>query len=346
MPALLSRRDFLKYCSFGIAGLLLPEGVFSRLDANNATRQADRLLGRIQVDQYPLHAQATRASDVISELAQDSIHMITGITVDRQATSANRYWYELDGTGFAHSRRVQPVRMHFNTPADSIPEGGCLGEITVPFVEAYSSLDARRKHLYRFYYASTFWVLDHHTDTEGDVWYALLDDRLYTKFYVPAHAIRLVPDAEITPLAAQVPFEEKKLVVDLSQQTLTVYLGEKVVTTLRVSTGIRLEEGGFATPKGNFRIAIKRPCRHMYAPPSEFGTGFDLPGVPWVSYFTSDGVAFHGTYWHNDFGVPHSHGCINMSPQAAKWLYRWTTPAVPPEQYIFAGNQGTRVVVQ
>ncbi len=346
MRTALSRREFLKYCSLGMAGLLLPERILSRLDANSATRRADRLLGRIQVDQYPLYAEATRESDVIRELAQDSIHMITGITVDRQSASANRYWYELDGSGFAHSRRVQPVRMHINAPASLIPEGGCLGEVTVPFVEAYSSLDARRKRLYRFYYASTFWVLASHLDTEGNVWYELLDDRLYTRFYVPAYAVRMVPDSELTPLAAQVPFEDKKLVVDLTQQTLTVYLGERVVTTLRVSTGVRLDEGGFATPRGAYRIARKRPCRHMYAPPSEFGTGFDLPGVPWVSYFTSDGVAFHGTYWHNDFGVPHSHGCINMSPQAAKWLYRWTTPAVPPEHYFYADIQGTRVVVQ
>ncbi len=53
--------------------------------------------------------------------------------------------------------------------------------------------------------------------------------------------------------------------------------------------------------------------------------GFDLPGVPWVLYITESGISFHGTYWHNDYGRPHSHGCINLAPQAAKWLFRWTT---------------------
>jgi lipoprotein-anchoring transpeptidase ErfK/SrfK len=67
--------------------------------------------------------------------------------------------------------------------------------------------------------------------------------------------------------------------------------------------------------------------------------------VPWVSYFTSNGVAFHGTYWHNAFGVPHSHGCINMTPQAAKWVYRWTTPFVPPDQYYYGDGTGTRVMI-
>lgn len=53
-----------------------------------------------------------------------------------------------------------------------------------------------------------------------------------------------------------------------------------------------------------------------------------LPGVPWVSFFEPEtGIAFHGTYWHQNFGVPMSHGCINMKTEEARWLYRWTTPA-------------------
>jgi lipoprotein-anchoring transpeptidase ErfK/SrfK len=65
-----------------------------------------------------------------------------------------------------------------------------------------------------------------------------------------------------------------------------------------------------------------------------------------VSYFTSNGVALHGAYWHNNFGVPSSHGCVNMTPQAAKWIYRWTMPTVPPENYYYSADSGTRVIVQ
>ena len=53
---------------------------------------------------------------------------------------------------------------------------------------------------------------------------------------------------------------------------------------------------------------------------------FDLPGIPWVSYFTTGGVAFHGTYWHNDYGAPRSHGCVNVTSEDAKWLFRWSMP--------------------
>ena len=276
----------------------------------------------------------------------DSIYEITGITICEDDTSANRTWYELDGGGYAHSRRIQPVRMQFNSPAPIIPSTGCLGEITIPFVDAYSSMNENRRVLYRFYYATTFWVTDRLTDENGSAWYQLLDDRINTKFYVPAYYVWLVPDIELTPLSSGVPFEEKILVVDLAKQSLKAYEDEKIVNRFRISSGMRSEEGGFPTPKGVFRTTSKRACRHMYVPPSEFGAGFDLPGVPWVSYFTVEGVGFHGTYWHNDFCVPHSHGCINMNPQAAKWVYRWTTPVVPSGKYFYASNEGTRVVVQ
>jgi lipoprotein-anchoring transpeptidase ErfK/SrfK len=74
--------------------------------------------------------------------------------------------------------------------------------------------------------------------------------------------------------------------------------------------------------------------------------GFDLPGVPWVLYINEAGISFHGTYWHNDYGFPHSHGCINMAPQAAKWLYRWSMPTVPPDKYLMYGRVGTRVEIK
>ena len=59
-------------------------------------------------------------------------------------------------------------------------------------------------------------------------------------------------------------------------------------------------------------------------PPPEYP--FDLPGVPWNTFFESSGMAIHGTYWHNDFGIPRSHGCLNVPIDAARWIYRWVYP--------------------
>jgi lipoprotein-anchoring transpeptidase ErfK/SrfK len=67
--------------------------------------------------------------------------------------------------------------------------------------------------------------------------------------------------------------------------------------------------------------------------------------VPWVLYITESGISFHGTYWHNDFGRPRSHGCINLTPQAAKWLYRWTMPVVQPTNQFAYEDKGTKVEI-
>ncbi len=87
------------------------------------------------------------------------------------------------------------------------------------------------------------------------------------------------------------------------------------------------------------------PLRHMGDGRLTSSIGaYELPGVPWVGFFHPTGVAFHGTYWHTDFGRPLSHGCINMRNIDAKWLYRWSTPEVPFTE-MRADALGTRVYV-
>jgi lipoprotein-anchoring transpeptidase ErfK/SrfK len=59
--------------------------------------------------------------------------------------------------------------------------------------------------------------------------------------------------------------------------------------------------------------------------------GWSLPAVGWVSLFVGTGVAIHSTFWHNNYGEPSSRGCVNASPEAAKWIFRWSNPVVPYE---------------
>jgi len=341
-----TRRDFLSFSALGMIGLALPKGLVSLKKQNPDVIEKGELLGRVIWADYPLYEAPQVDSKILDHLEQDSLWPITGAVVGEDVESSNRIWYELDGRGFVHSRRIQPVKRRFNEVDKLIPEDGCLGEITIPYVDAYNSMQPDRTIAYRFYYATTFWILKRLVDDQETVWYQLLDDRTYRVFYIPAYYMRLVPDSELKPISPDVDPEDKSLLVDLESQTVMAYEGDRVVFMSRISSGVRLKEGGFATPKGFYRTTRKRPCRHMANPANAYGSGFDLPGVPWVSYFTSDGVAFHGAYWHNDFGVPHSHGCINMTPQAAKWIYRWTTPTVPPENYYYAEKNGTRVIVK
>ena len=156
--------------------------------------------------------------------------------------------------------------------------------------------------------------------------------------------MRLVTPEEISPLSADVPDDRKRLEVHLTNQLVIAYENEQPVFMTRASTGGHFNNGIFATPQGKAMTFHKRPSVHMAAG-NLASSGFDLPGVPWVSYITESGVAFHGTYWHNDFGRPRSHGCINVPSKAAKWIYRWTQPVVPPEvRYRFL-DYGTTVIV-
>ena len=101
--------------------------------------------------------------------------------------------------------------------------------------------------------------------------------------------------------------------VDLSTQLVTAFEGEQLVFSERCSSGVK----GTDTPKGEFLTYHKGASVHMTneGDAIEDETVYSLPGVPWCSFFTSMGNAFHGTYWHNDYGRPRSHGCVNLPPR-------------------------------
>ena len=88
------------------------------------------------------------------------------------------------------------------------------------------------------------------------------------------------------------------------------------------------------------------PSKHMGASAlaGEVDDTRALPGVPWTSFFADGGYAIHGTYWHNNFGVQMSRGCINLRNEDAKWLFRWMTPQSPPSEVETRGY-GTQVIV-
>ena len=342
----ISRRDFLRLCGFGFLGLALPEKFIEGFLDTNSQKTVGSQLGRVARSGQKVFQEPDLESTILEELDMDRILEIKDVFFNENSASSNQTWFELENQGFTPSKYIQPVSNKENRTNTKILGDGCLGEVTVPFVDSYRYIDPKSSFVYRLYYASTYWVLSREEDSEGTVWYQLLDDKYYNKFFVPAVAVRLVPNAELLPISPDIPWEEKTINVNLSAQKMTAYEGNRVVFTSRISSGVRTQEGGFSTPQGYFRTTRKRPCRHMAYPADENYTGYDLPGVPWVSYFMGNGVAFHGTYWHNDFGVPHSHGCINMTPEAAKWVYLWTTPAVLPGRYYYADENGTRVIVQ
>jgi lipoprotein-anchoring transpeptidase ErfK/SrfK len=102
--------------------------------------------------------------------------------------------------------------------------------------------------------------------------------------------------------------------VNLSTQSVYAYEGDTVVNSFIVSTGTRYTP----TVTGKFKIWIKLKSTNMSGP------GYYLPNVPYVMYFYK-GYGLHGTYWHNNFGTPMSHGCVNLRTSDAEWLYYWAS---------------------
>jgi hypothetical protein len=264
---------------------------------------------------------------------RDRVISITGVTLcsDPQDESHNKIWYKVGEEGFSHSGSLQPVRTIHNPVLEEIPEGGALAEVTVPFTDARWKVGFNETLAYRFYYQTTYWVIRTVHDSSGEAWYEVLDDKWEYIYYVPAIHLRIIPYEELSPLSPNVPAIFKHLEVHLTEQILIAYEYDEPVYMTRVATGGKFRDGNYETPTGRREIFRKHPSRHM-ARGNLASNGYDLPGVPWNSYITEEGIAFHGTYWHNNFGRPRSHGCINLSPKAAQWLYRWTLPVVPANE--------------
>jgi len=143
-----------------------------------------------------------------------------------------------------------------------------------------------------------------------------------------------VPESFVFP---DVLAGERWIRVDLGNQQVVAYEGEESVRAFVVSTGLP----SYPTVTGEFRIRMKVSEQTMS------GDGYYLPGVKWVQYFYEE-YGFHGTYWHEDFGIPKSHGCVNMTNADAKWLFDWAGPVWDQETVWFRStseNPGTLVLV-
>jgi len=136
--------------------------------------------------------------------------------------------------------------------------------------------------------------------------------------------------------------EEKWIEVSLSEQKLRAWEGNKLVMEFPISSGL-----WFPTPTGTFNIWYKTKSTRMTGGSQAYGTYYDLPNVPNDMFFYQ-GYALHGAYWHNNFGHPMSHGCVNEPLASAAQIFDWAGPVVPPGQGAIRAtpeNPGTRVLV-
>ena len=167
------------------------------------------------------------------------------------------------------------------------------------------------------------------TAQDGGIWYKiefihelLYPERMKGDWYVSAKyvsAFRNEGDHNLEK--GDTSTSTKRVTVDISEQKLYAYDGAVLFMEEPISTGLEFTP----TPRGTFTIFKMTPSRFMQGPIPEVSEQvYDLPGVPWNMYFTSGGAVIHGTYWHDHFGKPWSHGCVNLPPEKAKKLYAWS----------------------
>ena len=174
--------------------------------------------------------------------------------------------------------------------------------------------------------------------------------------YLQVTGDRYVRASDVTPIEARprpegVGPDEQWIDVDLAHQTLVAYEGDRPVFATLVSTG-RIREPGdpeldHRTPTGTFRITAKHISTAMDGDSAVDGP-YSIDDVPYVMYF-HQAYALHSAFWHDRFGHPKSHGCVNMAPEDAKWVFRWSRPTVQPGwhgAFTAPNRQGTVVVVR
>jgi lipoprotein-anchoring transpeptidase ErfK/SrfK len=350
----LSRRDFLKLTGLGMGALALRSWT-SRLSAPRAAHgfalpdfpEAD-LLGRNCTADTSLQWGGTipimMRPDVNSAKVRDAhrdevfpwLRELSGDSIDLNIP--NQRWVETP-EGYIRSPNLQPCRNLPNTPLTAMPTGqaGFWVEVTVPYVDLIMENPTpvsgwMRDHVAydlqpRLHYSQVMWVDQIRTSDSGAVQYHVYDryGNPGDLFWAEGAAFRPLTEDDVSPINPEVDPAIKKIVVNLNYQTLSCMEGEREVYFCRVSTG--MQEG--LTPLGEHAVWRKLVSVRMAA--NTVASSYDLPGIPWTTFFSGEGVAIHGATSHNDFGAVRSHGCVNCRPEDAKWIFRWSQPTVPLE---------------
>ncbi len=343
MQSKFSRRDFLKLSGLTLGGMAFTPFLPGLTDFGDFN---DSFVVRIATTEMPVRSKPTDESRIYQTWYRDDlVHVYEEVFAEEP--KHNPVWYRVWG-GYLHRGRLQRVKTMYQKPVEIAEGKRRLAEVTVPFTTPYrnSKTYGWQPLTPNIYYSSVHWVeaLEEGPKTADYTgpWYRIFDELdSNVAYYVPAIHLRVLPLEYFAPISPNVPLEEKIIEINLSTQTLIAYEYGKTVFQTTISSGIR--GGGLSgakqlsttTPYGVFNVLDKVPSKHMgnsYFSIGQNGNlladadGYVLPGVPWSTFFTPVGHAFHGTYWHENFGQEMSHGCINMRNSEANWIFRWTKP--------------------
>lgn len=372
----LSRREFLKIAGAGLGALAF--NPFKPLETPPLLPQfptGDRL-GRV-FSRIDVRSEPSFNAPSVGVLYDDQIVVLQQEVITRGALDPNivvQRWMKVP-EGYIYSPHLQPVKNVPNTPLTAIPAGkpGFWAEVTVPYVDMRLDGPALSPHIKylvennfpnRLYYSQVVWIDQIAAADGGVIWYrfnenggrpnGLTGGGYGDILWGEGSAFRPLTEDDVAPIHPDVDPATKKVIVDRTSehQTLSCLEGSEEVYFCRVSTGMARDAYGnpvteYLTPLGEHATWRKAVSIHMSG--GTTGTGYDTPAVSWTTLFSGDGYAVHAAFWHNNFGVPRSHGCVNCLPEDARWIYRWANPLTSLDQgdvAVTGMENGTHVIVK
>ncbi len=355
----LTRRDFLKLSGLSVGALAFRPLISNRLDALSIPKQLaefpnSEVIGRVTDPGVFLRSKPSNEAgmdSVIQSLEADTLLEWNQEVVGRVIYGLSNQKYVETPIGYVYGSVLQPTRNLPNTPITEISAGksGFWAEVTVPYIDlshegTIASPWLQDHILYNFpprlYYGQVVWI-DRIRTSNGFVEYRWNEDangRGYgyggtygEYFWGDGAGFKVLYDEDVATISPDVDPVEKTMSLNLDYQTLSCYEAGREVYFCRVSTGIQFtladsgEEINYSTPPGTLLTHWKILSKNMTA--GDEASGYSTPAVPWCVYIQG-GIAIHGAFWHNAFGEPRSHGCVNVTPEAAKWIFRWSMPYV------------------
>jgi hypothetical protein len=372
----LSRRDFLKIAGAGLGALAFNPLKLKEFPLVLPQFPVGDRLGRV-LSMIDVRSEPSINAPSVNVLYDDAVVVWEQEVVTSGAKDPNlinQRWVKTPD-GFIYADNVQPVKNLPNNPLTAIPDGklGFWAEVTVPYADMVRDGPAISPHIkflvennqpIRLYYSQVVWIDQIAQGDGGAILYrfnenggrpaGLTGGGYGDMLWGEGSAFRPLTPEDLDSIHPDVDPAIKKVVVDRTEnyQMLSCYEGNEEVYFCRVSTGQYRDVYGnpvteYLTPLGEHTTWRKAISIHMSG--GTTGTGYDTPAVSWTTLFSGDGYAIHAAFWHNKFGVPRSHGCVNCQPEDAKWIFRWTTPLTSLEQgdiAIEGLTNGTHVIVQ
>ena len=364
----LSRRHFIKTGLMGAGALALMP--FINISGNSPTRSKLTLpewpdypqLGRVCMGKVEIKAKPSYESDTTKVIYDNAVvgWLREVIGEENLNRGKNRRWVETPD-GYIYAPDIQLCKNITNQPLTVLPDNpsgkGMWAEVTVPLVNitlanppAKSDALKDPNRPFGLYYGEIYWIDDVQT-VDGNVQYHVTEKygSPGDMFWGDAAGFRPIKEEDLKPIHPDAA--DKKVVVDVGYQTLACYEGKDQVYFCRISSGAKYDSNGnsvdkWSTPVSPY-LSVARKYISIHMAGGSKASGYELFGVSWTSIFATGGVAIHATYWHNNYGEPMSHGCVNATPEDAKFVYLWTLPNVPFEAGMIeiSGYDGTKVEV-